>query len=294
MILPSFLRPLVWGGLAAVLFMVLPAHGQSQPGASADPTTPRVVQPGAPGEPVQVLMSGTATEAPRVVQPGAPGEATRVLVDGTEPSVRIVRPGAPGEPSRVHHVRAVQRSGEPTYAAADVSFMQKMILHHAQALQMTALVEERAARDAILQMAGRIERSQMDEIATMMNWLEERDEAIPALPPDVAPRFDETGTAESPAHGEHASHERHDHSDMAGMLSPEELDELAAASGEAFDRLFLESMIYHHRGAITMVDALFRAPDGGQETGVFMFASHVESDQQVEIRRMAQMLQSYR
>lgn len=254
----------------------------------------RVVQPGAPGEPTQVLARGPTPEALRVVQPGAPGAPSRVITAGPEPSVRIVRPGAPGTPSRVLQSGALQQTGKPTYSEADVTFMQDMILHHAQALQMTTLVEERAARDPIRQMAGRIERSQQDEIATMMNWLDERDEAIPALPPDVAPLFDETSAADPVAHGEHASHPRHDHSDMAGMLSPEELDALAAASGEAFDRLFLESMIYHHRGAITMVDALFRAPDGGQETDIFTFASHVESDQQVEIRRMERMLQSYR
>lgn len=289
------MRPLFVAGVLGMSLLVAaagfgrPAESAASPMISSpdtidtDTTTGRVVEPGAPGEPTRVLVEGRSVEAPRIVQPSAPGEPSRVLRSGDAQPTRIVRPGAPGAPSRVQRVQRTLRQGEPTYTDADVAFMQKMILHHAQALQMTALVEERASRDAIRQLAERIERSQRDEIATMMQWLEERDEEGPALPPDVASRID----------GAQAGHTGHDHSGMAGMLSPDELDELAAAEGDAFDRLFLEFMIFHHEGAITMVDELFATPGSGQDTDIFTFASHVEADQQIEIERMARMLQAY-
>lgn len=288
-----FLRRFAGVGLLGVLvWFGLPAAGLASPAdllpdtTAADTTDIRVVQPGAPGEPTRVLVSGTSAETPRLVQPGAPGEPSRVLHRGGGQVVRIVRPGAPGEPSRVLQVRRGHQRSEPTYTAADVQFMQNMILHHAQALQMTALVEERTESEAIHQLATRIERSQHDEIATMMQWLEERGEPLPELPPDVAAQLE--GDEDPPVPDYHA----HDHSEMHGILSPDQMEELAVASGETFERLFLEFMIVHHEGAITMVDELFAAPEGGQETDIFTFASHVEADQQIEIERMNRMLQA--
>jgi uncharacterized protein (DUF305 family) len=77
---------------------------------------------------------------------------------------------------------------------------------------------------------------------------------------------------------------------MPGMLSPEEMNRLAAASGVEFDRLFLESMIKHHDGALTMVNELFASPGAGQEPEIFGFASDVDADQRIEIDRMSAML----
>ncbi|NBB85085.1 MAG: DUF305 domain-containing protein [Bacteroidetes bacterium] len=268
---------------------------------ASDTSAVRIVQPGAPGEPTQVLQERQPPPI-RIVQPGAPGEPTQVLSRGARPAsapARIVYPGAPGEPSRVQRpMAALERSAGPQYTEADVAFMQDMIMHHAQAVQMTALVSDRAAGEEVRQLAQRIERSQDDEIAFMRRWLTRRGEQAPLLPPAMhdAANGDQAGHAEQ----EHAEqdHEAHqashrameDHSDMAGMLSPDQLDALAAASGEAFDRLFLEFMIFHHEGAITMVDELFAAPNAGQETEMFDFASHVESDQAIEIARMQRLL----
>ena len=77
---------------------------------------------------------------------------------------------------------------------------------------------------------------------------------------------------------------------MPGMLTAEEMARLAAAQGPAFDRLFLESMIKHHEGALVMVKALFAAAGAGQEPEIFAFASDVDADQRMEIERMGNML----
>ncbi len=239
--------------------------------ADTDTTEARTVQPGEPGEATEEFdAERPAPEASRVVRPGAPGEETQVLTPGRSAQgqpARIVRPGAPGQDSEVEEGPQRDRSGEPVYSEADVTFMQEMILHHAQALQMTALVPDRTETESIKRMADRMERSQGDEIDQMLKWLERRGE-------------------ESPEHLHHG----HEHGDMHGMLSNEQMEELAAASGEEFDRLFLEYMIFHHEGAIHMVNELLSSPAGGQETESFAFASHVESDQRIEIQRMQQML----
>lgn len=269
--------------------------------AATDTAAVRIVQPGAPGEPTQVLQERQPPPI-RIVQPGAPGEPTQVLSRGARPAsapARIVYPGAPGEPSRVQRpMAALERSAGPQYTEADVAFMQDMIMHHAQAVQMTAMVPDRAASAEVRQLAQRIERSQDDEIAFMRRWLTRRGEEPPMLPPHVRALLgmddaaDQDGDPATQGHEAHADHDHqmHDHSDMAGMLSPDQLEDLAEASGEAFDRRFLEFMIFHHQGAITMVDNLFAAPNAGQETEMFDFASHVESDQAIEIARMQRLL----
>ena len=183
----------------------------------------------------------------------------------------VVQPGAPGEETRAVDPEKVVGMGELGYTAADVRFMQGMIPHHAQALEMTALVPERTSDEGFRRMALRIEISQRDEIELMTRWLEARNEEVPAL---------------------HAHH--HGGPLMAGMLTPEQMDELRAAEGEAFERLFLEYMIMHHRGALLMVDRLFNAPGAGQETELFRFASDVDADQDMEIRRMQEMLEARR
>lgn len=148
--------------------------------------------------------------------------------------------------------------------------MQGMIAHHRQALAMTDLVPQRSGSEGIHLLAERIEISQRDEIALMSRWLEERGEDVPAV-------------------------ERHDHPGrhmdlMPGMLTAAEIDGLAGATGAAFDRLFLELMIRHHQGALTMVGQLFATPGAGQEVETFRFASEVDSGQRSEIRRMQAML----
>ncbi|MDT8342136.1 MAG: DUF305 domain-containing protein [Longimicrobiales bacterium] len=165
--------------------------------------------------------------------------------------------------------------GGVAYVRADVDFMQGMIPHHAQALEMTALVPERTRSRAIRQMALRMEISQRDEIALMAGWLTERGEAVPAS----------ASAGGGPAHT---------HAHMPGMLTAAQMTELAAAADADFDRLFLEFMIQHHEGALVMVDALFSTEGAGQESEVFQFASHVDADQRAEIARMRSLLQALR
>ena len=180
----------------------------------------------------------------------------------------IVHPGAPGEPSRtITATKAVDLSGV-RHTPADVRFMQGMIGHHAQALEMTELVTARTRRDEMRLLARRIELSQADEITLMRHWLQVRGEQVP---------------------NEHAHHAP-GATLMPGMLSPVEMDRLAAVTGVEFDRLFLEGMIKHHDGALTMVSDLFANPGAGQEPEMFAFASDVDADQRIEIDRMSAML----
>ena len=185
----------------------------------------------------------SAPQRPTIVQPGAPGEASKVGV-------------SPAAPAAVRHVKA------------DVEFMQGMIGHHAQALDMVALLETRTQNEGMKLLGLRIKVSQQDEIKMMQQWLRDRGETVPS---------------------EHAHH-AHDYTLMPGMLSPGEMAKLAAAKGTDFDRLFLEGMIRHHDGALTMVNELFKKDGAGQEPMIHAFASDVLADQQMEIDRMIGML----
>lgn len=156
-------------------------------------------------------------------------------------------------------------SGLSGTTEADVRFVQGMIVHHAQALEMTRLVPDRTESESLRRLAGRIEVSQKDEIAIMERWLQRRGETVTA--------------------GDHHG------SLMPGMLTGEELARLAAATADEFDRLFLELMIRHHEGALVMVADLFSS-GGGQEAEIFQLASHVDADQRAEIARMRGMLNS--
>jgi len=186
-----------------------------------------------------------AGSAPPIVQPGAPGESTRVI--SAEKAVDL---------SRVQHT------------AADVKFMQGMIGHHSQAVEMVSLLKARSTSENMRMLGQRIEVSQLDEIKMMQRWLEVRGQEIP---------------------GPHAMH-MHGATLMPGMLTEEEMAHLAEAKGAEFDRLFLEGMIKHHGGALTMVDELFATAGAGQEVEIFSFASDVDADQRMEIDRMGAML----
>ncbi|HSC29602.1 MAG TPA: DUF305 domain-containing protein [Vicinamibacterales bacterium] len=183
----------------------------------------------------------------------------------------IIQPGAPGESSRAIAAGSATDLSRVGHTAADVRFMQGMIGHHAQALEMTALLHSRTTRDDMRLLARRIELSQADEIKMMQRWLEARGETLPD------------------PHAHHAPGAKL----MPGMLTPEEMGRLSAAKGEEFDRLFLEYMIKHHNGALIMVDELFSQPGAGQESDIFAFASDVDADQRMEMERMSAMLNGY-
>ncbi len=174
------------------------------------------------------------------------------------------------------------------YNEADITFMTEMIGHHAQAILISRWAPTHGADSSIRILAARIINSQMDDIALMRRWLADRNKPLPSVTP--AGVFT---PAPADTTGEHDGHDMgdmaHDHSMMAGMLTPAQLVELDAARGEDFSILFLQRMINHHRGAVTMVQTLIRDRGAIDET-VFRFAADVEVDQSTEIRRMLQML----
>lgn len=186
-----------------------------------------------------------------------------------QPGPQIIQPGAPGQSSRVIPADKAVDLSKVRHTPADVRFMQGMIGHHAQALEMTALVPSRSGSEGMRKLALRIEVSQADEIKMMQDWLKRRGQALP---------------------DPHALH-AHGATLMPGMLTAEEMARLAAAKGAEFDRLFLEGMIKHHGGALIMVKELFSTPGAGQESEIFAFASDVDADQRMEIDRMGAMLQ---
>ncbi len=181
----------------------------------------------------------------------------------------IVQPGAPGEQPRALSAEEATDIAVTAYSPADVVFMQDMIPHHHQAIEMAALVADRTNRPEVVDVAGRIDASQADEIAFMQQWLRERDENAPD-PTDH--------------HGMHTSHT------MAGMATPEQMAELAASSGADFDRLFLTLMIRHHDGAVKMVEELLEQPGSAYDPVLFEFTSDITNDQTAEIERMNKLL----
>jgi uncharacterized protein (DUF305 family) len=187
---------------------------------------------------------------------------------GVASGPQIVQPGAPGESTRVISAERAVDLSKVQHTPADVKFMQGMIGHHTQAVEMVALLKLRTARDDMRLLGQRIELSQEDEIKMMQHWLEVRGREVP---------------------GPHAMH-MHGATLMPGMLTEEEMARLAEAKGTEFDRLFLEGMIKHHGGALTMVHELFDTPGAGQEVEIFSFASDVDADQRMEIDRMGAML----
>ena len=174
----------------------------------------------------------------------------------------IVLPGAPGGDSKLLTAEAATKLADASYAPADAMFMQGMIVHHQQAVDMAALVADRTNNEKITAIAGRIDASQADEIKFMTEWLSERGEPL---------------AMEGMGHAHHT---------MMGMATPEQMAQLAASNGTAFDRLFLQLMIAHHQGAIDMVDELHNSPGTAYDPVMFEFTNDVVSDQQTEIERM--------
>lgn len=157
-----------------------------------------------------------------------------------------------------------------TVHEADARFMTGMIHHHAQALVMSALAPHNGASESIRTLTSRIINAQTDEISVMQRWLRDRDRPVP----------------EVDASGQMMGGHMH----MVGMLTPDQLDELAAARGQEYDRLFLTYMIQHHNGAVDMVDVLFATDGAAQDDFVFKIASDIQVDQRTEVARMQRML----
>lgn len=183
----------------------------------------------------------------------------------------IVQPGAPGQPTR--SLPSTTRAVLPPYSPADVQFMQHMIVHHAQAVEMTALIESHTRNKNLLSLGERISRSQSDEMKFMKRWLKVRGES-------TAP----------PAHAMHGMDLPDHQMLMPGMLSAKQMDALKKAKDSEFDNLFLTGMIQHHNGALIMVKDLYDSSGAGQDAELFSFATDVESGQRAEIKIMQTML----
>jgi uncharacterized protein (DUF305 family) len=198
-------------------------------------------------------------------------------VDSQAPPV-VVQPGAPGQPTRT--LPTTTRAILPPRSPKDVEFMQGMIMHHAQAVEMTALIESRTENKEIRLLGARISHSQSDEMKFMKRWLEIRGESVSPLT---------AGMSSMNTLGHDMSSHQH-HKLMPGMLTSKQMDALRKANGKEFDQLFLRGMIQHHNGALIMVKDLFDTAGGGQDAELFNFASDVDSGQRAEIRVMETML----
>ena len=185
--------------------------------------------------------------------------------------VPIIQPGPPGQPARIITAEEAANLASIQYSAGDVMFLQGMISHHAQAMEMSVLVESRSSREALELLAQRINLSQEDEISMMQGWLRDRDLEVPALD----------------------AHHSEGYELMPGMLTDEEMAELGAAEGAEFATLFLEFMIEHHLGAIEMVENLLDQQGAAQDPILYEFTSDVTSDQGSEIERMDAMLAGF-
>jgi uncharacterized protein (DUF305 family) len=180
-------------------------------------------------------------------------------------TVPIVQPGAPGAQPVVLTPEQASKVADTRFVQADLDFMGAMIHHHGQAVEMAALVDKRTTNKELRALADRIAASQQDEMKFMTDWLRVRGAAAPAMSAD---------------------HMRHGAMAMKGMASPQQMAALAAANGAAFDRLFIDLMIAHHAGAVTMVEELLEKAGAAYDPILFQFVGDVKNEQTAEIKRM--------
>jgi uncharacterized protein (DUF305 family) len=198
----------------------------------------------------------------------------------------VVQPGAPGAPSKT--LPSSTRATLPQRSPADVQFMQGMIMHHEQAVEMTAMIASHTQNKDLRSLGARISSSQSDEIKFMKRWLAARGESVPK-PMRKMPGMEKMPGMDMP----HEASPESSHQTMAlmpGMLTPQQMDALQKAKGAEFDRLFLTGMIQHHNGALTMVKNLFDTAGAGQDAELFNFATDADNTQRAEIGIMESML----
>jgi uncharacterized protein (DUF305 family) len=192
----------------------------------------------------------------------------------TDPAAPVVvQPGAPGKPSKT--LPPSTKATLPPRSPADVEFMQGMIMHHAQAVEMTALIPSHTESKDLRSLGARISSSQSDEIKFMQRWLAARGQPVAMAMPGMRD-MDMSGKPMAL---------------MPGMLSPEQMEALRKAKGAEFDRLFLTGMIQHHNGALIMVQDLFDTAGAGQDADIFNFATDADNTQRAEIKIMQTMLE---
>ena len=185
----------------------------------------------------------------------------------------VVQPGAPGKPSKT--LPPSTRATLPKRSQADVEFMQGMIMHHSQAVEMTSLIPSHTENKNLRSLGARISSSQSDEIKFMQRWLTARGEPVSMAMPGM-PDMEKSGQPMAL---------------MPGMLTPEQMEALRKAKGAEFDHLFLIGMIQHHNGALTMVKDLFDTAGAGQDADLFNFATDADNTQRAEIKIMQTMLE---
>lgn len=188
----------------------------------------------------------------------------------------IVQPGAPGMPSKT--LPASTTAVAPKLSRADIAFMQGMIMHHGQAVEMTALIASHTENRKIGELGAKISSSQTDEMNFMKRWLVVRGQPVSMAMPGM-PEMDRSGRPMQT---------------MPGMLTPAQMEELKQARGAEFDKLFLTGMIQHHNGALTMVKQLFEGAGAGQDADLFQFATDADNSQRAEIKIMQGMLEEKR
>jgi uncharacterized protein (DUF305 family) len=184
----------------------------------------------------------------------------------------VVEPGAPGTASKT--LPSSTTGILPQTSSADIEFMQGMIMHHSQAVEMTALIPSHTQNPEVRSLGARISLSQSDEIKFMKRWLAARGQPESMAMPGM-PDMDMSG---NPMHA------------MPGMLTPEQMAALRKANGAKFDYLFLTGMIQHHNGALIMVKDLFDHAGAGQDAELFDFATDADNTQRAEIKIMQNML----
>jgi len=195
-----------------------------------------------------------------------------------DPTPVVVQPGAPGQPTKT--LPSSTKAVLPPRSPKDVEFMQGMIMHHAQAVEMTALMDSHTTNKELRLLGARISHSQSDEIRFMKRWLEARGE-----PTTMKMSGMDMSDMDMPGM-DMSGHEML----MPGMLTAKQMDALRKAKGAEFDRLFLTGMIQHHTGALTMVKDLYNTASAGQDAELFGFTTDVDSGQRAEIRIMQNML----
>ena len=194
----------------------------------------------------------------------------------------ILQPGAPGKGARNISADEAKKIAKASYTQDDVQFMQDMIPHHQQAVEMAALVSERTNNEDVTAIADRITKAQADEIAFMKSWLRDRGEKAPKT----------KGKKHKGHHDGHAAHDMSTHMshEMMGMATPAQMEELAGSKATDFDRMFLTLMIRHHQGAVDMVDDLLDKNGSAYDPVLFEFTNDIVADQNAEIKTMAGLL----
>jgi uncharacterized protein (DUF305 family) len=184
----------------------------------------------------------------------------------------------PGGQPGAQPTTTVSDTGSPTgteeHNQADVTFAQNMIPHHQQAVEMSELAESRASDPQVKNLAGKIKAAQAPEIEQMTTWLNDWGEPVPS-----------TSTAGHGMHG--GTHRASPSAEMPGMMTDQDMAALEQASGNEFEKMFLEMMIRHHQGAVQMADTEI---DEGQNPGAKGLAEKIKADQNAEIAQMQNLL----